>query len=376
MTSILLIEDDPSILDNLKDLLEAEGFHVLGARNGFEGITIAQNEIPNLIISDAIMPEMDGYDVLTALRQDPTTATIPFIFLTALADPAERRRGMNHGADDYLTKPYKREDLLSAIRARLEKQARHDDTFEERLRELGRNISRVIPHEFRTPLGVIIGYAQMISEEADLFQMAEIRDMMRDVYVAAGRLEALAEKYAVLAEIEVLQSDPENFFILKNTYIEDAIDFIRVIAIKAANKQNRLEDLVLDLAPSAIRINPEHLRVLIHELLENAFKFSNTGAPVVLTSHTTPDGCYVIEIRDSGRGMRKSHIDQINAFMQFERDSYEQQGLGIGLYIVKRIIELYDGALSLESELKKGTCSRVALPIVITEAIAAELMEC
>jgi len=320
------------------------------------------------------MPEMSGYDVLASLRRDHTTATIPFIFLTALANPAEQRLGMNQGADDYLTKPFKADDVLNAVRVRLDKQARHHHTFEERLRELGRNISRVIPHEFRTPLGVIIGYAQMISEETDLFKMGEIRDMMRDVYAAGGRLEELAEKYAVLTEIEVLQSDPEKFDALKHTYIEDAFEFIRCIAEKDANKRQRLNDLVLDLAPSAIRINPDHFRVLIHELLENAFKFSTTGAPVLLTSHTTPDGFYVIEFRDSGRGMRKSHIDQINAFMQFERDSYEQQGLGIGLYIAKRIVELYDGALTLESVLQKGTCSRIALPIVITEAIAEELM--
>ncbi len=374
MTSILLIEDDPNILDNLTDLLEAEGFQVLGARNGLEGIKIAQSEVPNLIISDAMMPEMDGYDVLSALKLDPTTATIPFIFLTALADPTEQRRGMNQGADDYLTKPFRADELLTAVRVRLDKQARHHHTFEERLRELGRNISRVIPHEFRTPLGVIIGYAQMISEEADLFQIAEIRDMMRDVYVAGGRLEELAEKYTVLAEIEVLQSDPEKFQNLKNTYIENAIDFIRIIAEKEANKHGRLKDLVLDLAPSAIRINPDHLRVLVHELLENAFKFSIAGAPVLLTSRTTPEGQYSIEFRDSGRGMRKAHIDQINAFMQFERDSYEQQGLGIGLYIAKRIVELYQGTLAMDSAVQEGTTARIGLPIVITEAIAEELV--
>ncbi|MEZ4701663.1 MAG: response regulator [Rhodothermales bacterium] len=374
MTSILVIEDDPSILDNLIDLLEGEGHHVFAAQNGFEGIRIAQNEIPNLIISDVMMPEMDGYDVLAALKQDPTTATIPFIFLTALADQTEQRRGMNHGADDYLTKPFKADDVMKAVHARLDKQARHHRTFEERLRELGRNISRVIPHEFRTPLGVIIGYAQMISEEADLFQMTEIRDMMRDVYVAGERLEELAEKYTVLAEIEVLQTDPEKFASLKNTYIENAIDLLRTIAEKEAQKHNRLADLVLDLTPTAVRINPDHFRILIHELLENAFKFSSEDTPVLLTARENSAGDYILEFRDNGRGMRKAHIEQINAFMQFERESYEQQGLGIGLYIAKRIVELYDGTLVLDSALKQGTCARVVLPIVINEAITQELL--
>ncbi|BAY24638.1 putative diguanylate phosphodiesterase [Calothrix sp. NIES-2100] len=123
MTKILVIEDEELVRENLLDLLEAEDFDTLSAANGRIGLNLAFSEIPDLILCDMMMPEIDGYGVLTTLRQDPLTATIPFIFLTAKSAKADFRQGMDLGADDYLTKPFTRAELLSAIVNRLEKQA-------------------------------------------------------------------------------------------------------------------------------------------------------------------------------------------------------------------------------------------------------------
>ncbi|BAZ29484.1 response regulator receiver modulated diguanylate phosphodiesterase [Cylindrospermum sp. NIES-4074] len=123
MPRILVIEDEDSVRENLVDLLEAEDFEPIAAANGKIGIDLATSEIPDLILCDMMMPEVDGYGVLTALRQDPLTATIPFIFLTAKSAKADFRQGMDMGADDYLTKPFTRAELLSAIMNRLEKYA-------------------------------------------------------------------------------------------------------------------------------------------------------------------------------------------------------------------------------------------------------------
>ncbi|MDZ8053632.1 MAG: EAL domain-containing protein [Aulosira sp. ZfuVER01] len=123
MTKILVIEDEELVRENLLDLLEAEDFDTIAAANGKIGLNLAFSEIPDLILCDMMMPEVDGYGVLTTLRQDPLTATIPFIFLTAKSAKADFRQGMDLGADDYLTKPFTRAELLSAIVNRLEKQA-------------------------------------------------------------------------------------------------------------------------------------------------------------------------------------------------------------------------------------------------------------
>ncbi|MTJ08153.1 EAL domain-containing response regulator [Anabaena sp. UHCC 0204] len=123
MPKILVIEDEESVRENLLDLLEAENFETVVAANGKIGLNMAMSEQPDLILCDMMMPELDGYGVLTALRQDPLTATVPFIFLTAKSAKSDFRQGMNMGADDYLTKPFTRNELLSAILNKLEKYA-------------------------------------------------------------------------------------------------------------------------------------------------------------------------------------------------------------------------------------------------------------
>jgi DNA-binding NarL/FixJ family response regulator len=116
---ILVIEDEPEMRRNLLTILKLEGFQVIEGENGRAGLERARQEKPKLILCDVMMPEMDGHGVLAALRSDPATAVIPFIFLTAKGEKPDIRNGMNLGADDYLTKPVSREDLLSTIQARL-----------------------------------------------------------------------------------------------------------------------------------------------------------------------------------------------------------------------------------------------------------------
>jgi two-component system, OmpR family, alkaline phosphatase synthesis response regulator PhoP len=121
MFQILVIEDELTVRENIVDLLETENYKVITTENGFRGLVWASEHVPDLIISDVTMPEIDGYDILRALRQSPITAAIPFIFLSALSSKSDIRYGMDLGADDYLTKPYTRADLLSAVASRIKK---------------------------------------------------------------------------------------------------------------------------------------------------------------------------------------------------------------------------------------------------------------
>ena len=121
MKKILVIEDEPAMRSNLRDILELEDFRPVVAADGCAGVTAARGELPDLILCDVLMPGMDGHAVLSALRADPATARIPFIFLTAKGEYADIRAGMNLGADDYLVKPVDVDDLLEAIAARLER---------------------------------------------------------------------------------------------------------------------------------------------------------------------------------------------------------------------------------------------------------------
>ena len=133
MNKILVIEDEEIVRSNILEILASGAFEAFGAENGRQGVELACEQIPSLIICDITMPELDGYGVLKMLRQNSTTETIPFIFLTARADKTDIRAGMNLGADDYLTKPFRRKELLTAVTARLAKHRAMTERYNDRL---------------------------------------------------------------------------------------------------------------------------------------------------------------------------------------------------------------------------------------------------
>ena len=121
MIKVLIIEDNADVRENTAELLELSNYDVATAENGKIGVEIAKKILPDIIVCDIMMPELDGYEVLEALNKNSETASIPFIFLTAKTEKTDMRKGMNLGADDYLTKPFSENELLEAIESRLKK---------------------------------------------------------------------------------------------------------------------------------------------------------------------------------------------------------------------------------------------------------------
>lgn len=152
MSKILVIEDERSIRLNLLKLLSAEGFQTISADNGRTGVQLALIEQPDVIICDVLMPELDGYGVLKTLQQNPVTATIPFIFLTAKTERSDWRQAMALGADDYLTKPFTRAELLDAIASRLQKQASLTQRHTVELREAQAQLDYLLRYNHLTNL--------------------------------------------------------------------------------------------------------------------------------------------------------------------------------------------------------------------------------
>lgn len=195
MKKILVIEDEPPVRANILELLEAEDFEAVGAENGFIGAMWAQEHLPDLIICDVMMPEVDGYEVLSALRQVPTTAAIPFIFLTAMADKADIRQGMDLGADDYLTKPFTRAELLGAISSRFSKQAvmmQQFQTERDRAETLQQKVQEL---------------QQSIDSQGEVLQQLqqEVRHAMPKLNMAIGLLKGVAPGMQRDRYVEVLQ---------------------------------------------------------------------------------------------------------------------------------------------------------------------------
>jgi diguanylate cyclase (GGDEF)-like protein len=152
MKKILVIEDEDFVRENIVELLDAEGFEVISAENGHDGVDLAKAMVPDLIVCDVMMPILDGYGVLTALRQESSTAAVPFIFLTAKAAKADFRQGMELGADDYLTKPFTRAELLGAIASRLKNQAAVQQRYHTELQQAKQQLEYLIHNDNLTNL--------------------------------------------------------------------------------------------------------------------------------------------------------------------------------------------------------------------------------
>lgn len=363
MTTILVIEDEEPIRENLATLLEAEGYTVISAANGRIGVQLARQHLPDLILCDILMPELDGYGVYRELRQDPVTAIIPFIFLTARATQADLRAGMILGADDYLTKPFRREDVLQAIATRLARRAVVTQHFQSKVDELRRGMAQMLPHELRTPLTGILGFSSILAENYASLQADEIREIADAIHRSAGRLHRLIQKFLLYAELELVARNPEELQMLRGLRVESAALVIETAARRKAEEAGRNADLSLDLQDAAVGIAEPYLTFMAEELTENAFKFSTAGTPVQISSRVADRGL-IIAVADHGRGMTPQQLAGVSAFMQFERRRYEQQGQGLGLALVRRLAELHGGELQIESRPDQGMTVRVSLPLV------------
>src|SRR6185295_2669095 len=177
MKKILVIDDEEWLREMVNLALRQKGYEVVEAENGAVGIEMAQKQLPDLILCDVNMEKVDGYLTLSSLRNEPTTAAIPFILMTGLADNAGMRHGMELGADDYLPKPFTLDALYAAVDARLKKAQTVRAEAERRLQDLRSAISLALPHELRTPLNGIIAYGEIFKSDAETLQPSEIAEM-------------------------------------------------------------------------------------------------------------------------------------------------------------------------------------------------------
>ncbi|QLE55632.1 response regulator [Nostoc sp. TCL26-01] len=362
MSKILVIEDDINVRQNILELLHSEGFNnILEAHNGRMGVQLAQAEIPDLIICDVMMPELDGHEVLKTLRQQPETAMIPLIFLTAKSDKTDFRQGMALGADDYVIKPFTRVELLTAISCRLEKHSIIKQHSQQKLENLRNSIALSLPHEMRTPLNGILGFSQFMMEESESLDAGTIRDMAESIYLSGERLFALIQNFLLYAELEIIATDSEQIKLLQSQNTLFPTLLLTNIITEKAIKVGRKADLQVNLQPCNVKISLEKLTKIIEELVDNALKFSPAGSPIQINTELV-NNTLTLNFIDYGRGMTATQIAELGAYQQFERKLYEQQGSGLGLIIAKRLAELHGGNLKIKSQPDEKTIVQVMLP--------------
>ncbi len=360
MEKILVVEDEEDIRRNIQDLLEINGYDVITASHGKEGFDLVLNSNPDLIICDINMPIMNGLDMIKDLQKFPQFYTIPFLFLTANSSQDYIRTGMGLGADDYITKPYKGNDLIKSVEVRFEKTRRIKELFTTKLDELKNNLSLSIPNELKEPLTAIMKFSKLLMGNLSEFDHKDMEGIIQHIHDSGARLMRLIENYSFYNNF--LTGNVKKDDVISQNLISQNVVIKEVAETVMENYQNNVAfeyDLCGDVN---INLSELYFKKVLFELIDNAVKFSYDGKPIKIVSITSGNSL-ILSILNQGRGMTKEEIISIDSFTQFNRDQHEQQGMGLGLAIVNQILKYADGKLRIESVIDDYTSIRIYLPL-------------
>ena len=285
-TTILVVEDDLHLMEGIRDILQINGYEVLTATNGVAGLDVlkAQPAPPDLIVSDIMMPRMDGYEFFNAVRSVESWVAIPFIFLTAKGEREDIKRGKRMGAEDYVVKPFDADDLLVAVSAKLNRKKQLDEVWQSEMSGIKHNILTILNHELRTPLTYVVAYADMLHRDADesrgrYAHLPARHEYGRDPAASHGR------ELHLLVELETGKRRPpcvrKQFPAISRRCGGDRARQIPEFAQeRGVTLQVEVED-----DPPAVKADHEYVRG--HECLaDNAIKFTDEpGGVVVLRAY-------------------------------------------------------------------------------------------
>ena len=331
-TTILVVDDEPAIRMGLAATIGRHGYSVVTAVNGNDGILKARQSLPDLIISDVMMPTVNGFEMKKQMSADPMLASIPFIFLTARTATEDRVAGIRDGADDYVTKPFVTEELLARIEAVLRRvkteQARGREqakqAAQKEMDKLRREILQNFRHELRTPLGnVVMSLEMAVNNKYENPQ--EQAEFIRIALSSVDRLDSLVADIILLSDLD--QNDLNS--------IRQVIDVEHHILTPVQKRLNRYPIKRINFAydiklASPIKAPRREFAQAIAHLADNAFKFSPEHGKVNLIVRSGENGGALITIQDEGKGIPVELREKVfERFYQISQgDGREFQGLG------------------------------------------------
>jgi len=362
LPTILLAEDDDLVRAIAEEMLGEAGYKIVAVGDGMEALKVLEQMTPDLIVSDVRMPRCDGFEFLQRVRRDPAYMAIPFIIMSAKAEMSDQRMGMSLGADDYVTKPYRAEDLLQTIAVRLERAARVKDLLSQQQRFL----SVVLPHELRTPLTGIIGYADLmvnLGEAGEILSAADLLDFGRNLARAGHRLLGVANDLALWSWLEAWTIKVRSGEKPMRKPVRLTQEMIKNWRCVSAELYGREKDTLVVMEPAMVLAPGEGLERVVGHLIDNALKFSLPGSLVKATGRVAGLN-YEIEVVDRGRGMSEAELAAIGLMRQFGRERFEQQGMGMGLVLARSFVQLGKGNFEMRRNLEgAGMYVRLTLPL-------------
>lgn len=364
---VLVVEDDAHLLTGIRDILELEDYRVLTAKNGQAGLTVLQSDPdnpPDVIVSDIMMPHMDGFEFLEEVRKEDKWVMVPFIFLTAKGERTDQHRGRKLGADIYLTKPFDAEDLLVAVSSVLKRTADMSRVAADKMMDQKRKILTILNHEFRTPLTLVVAYAEMLKEfDPNSMSDGEVMTFLRGVNSGADRLRRLVENFIALVELD--SGEAQKTVDWRSRPVEDLSmivdDAMRQVELPDQRPRNWEKKITPDLP--TVSVDVQYMTIAVREMLDNAAKFSSDGQTITLSACHVGENIEIV-VSDEGRGIAAAEHEKIwEPFYQIDREQFEDQGAGSGLAIVDGIVKLHRGSREVQSSPGKGSVFTIRIPV-------------
>lgn len=371
---ILLLEDDPALLNGIADLLaelKTQGYEaeVTKATNGQEGIELLRQQTPDLIISDIMMPVMNGLEFLKLVRQKPDWLHIPLIFLTAKSGRQDFLESRTLGAELFIPKPFDPSDLLALVKSQLDRTLQLQQVRAQNFADLKDNILLVLSHEFRTPLGLVTMSLDLLAEGVKYWESADtLQNYLEGIQTGYQRMTRLVNDLITI--IELRTGEATHQFQAQAAVIRNVSELFWIAGIAreedAHKYQIRLHYNIPRHLPPIWGV-PDSLNDIFRRLIDNAIRFTAYSAQpnkdVYLTAFTT-DAEIHFQVADNGIGLPGHAQEKIfDLFYQYNRQQLEQQGSGAGLTIVKGLVELHGGQIEVQSQENAGTIFTVRLPI-------------
>jgi signal transduction histidine kinase len=361
--TILIVDDELLNRKLLETLLHAEGYRTVSATSGEDALACVSHQAPDLILLDVMMPGMNGYQVARTLKADPVTSSIPIILVTALTDRSARIDGLETGAEDFLTKPFDREELWLRVRNLLRMKefaglVNHARILEEQV-ELRTSqlqaanlelqaFSYSVAHDLRSPLSTITGFTNLLYKEIGAANASERSQHFIDrIKAGAAQMSELIDALLSLAQLSriVLRWENVNLSALSQTILDNYRDRESSRVVK------------VDIQPNlVVQGDPHLLRDVLENLLSNAWKYSShePQTQIAFRHEVGPEGELTYVVQDNGAGFDMAYSDKLFGAFQRLHTLTEFSGIGIGLATTHKIITCHGGRIWAKSAPGQG----------------------
>ena len=355
--NILIVDDIPANLKVLGDILKGDGYKVRPVPNGMLALQVAEKEKPDLILLDIMMPDMDGYEVCRRLKENKDLSGIPVIFISALNETDDIVKALTSGGADYITKPFKAEEVKARVATHLK--IYHQS---KELIELNANKDKffsIIAHDLRGPLGGFMGLTEMMAGDVQYFTDHEKKNLLLDLSRSARNIFNLLENLLEWSQMKRGNTTFEPQILILMDVVSDCVKIVTETARKKS-----INIIVNIPVRSEVFADTNMLQTVMRNLISNAIKFTRRGGTITVSAKPATFGKVEISVKDTGIGIKPEMIENLFRpdVSSNRKGTEDEASTGLGLLLCKEFIDKHNGIIWAESGMEKGSKFCFTLP--------------